>query len=110
MSRYGADRVWVEQHYVHNTGQSNSPRTVQGQQRPQREQPGREASWLRSKLAEGSQEGEKGRGKWKVGDKTQGGRSKTNFEKEKERIKMIGEKKKQKGLITYVDKPTLRVR
>ncbi len=30
----------------------------------------------RSKLAEGSQEGENGREKWKVGDKTQGGGSK----------------------------------
>jgi hypothetical protein len=44
---YGADRVWVEQHYIHNTGQSNSPRTVQRQQRPQREQTGREASRLK---------------------------------------------------------------
>ena len=31
------------------------------------------ASRQRSKLAEASQEGEKGRGKYKMGDKTQGG-------------------------------------
>jgi hypothetical protein len=39
-----------------------------------------------------------------LGDKTQGGRSKKNFEKE--RIKMIGEKKNKKT----VDKSTHQVR
>jgi hypothetical protein len=33
---------------------------------------------------------------------------KKNFEKKRITIKMIGEKKKQKDLITYVDKPTVR--
>jgi hypothetical protein len=42
----------------------------------------------RSKLAEGSQEGEKGSEKWKMGDKTQGGEVKKTLVK-----KNFGEKK-----------------
>jgi hypothetical protein len=88
VSRNVADRVWVGQHYVHNTGQSNSPRTVQGQQRQQEsKQAEKQAGWRKS----GS---EKGRGKWKVGDKTQGGggggRSKKNFGEKKNRRRLVG--------------------
>ncbi len=84
VSGYGADRVWVEQHYVHNTGQSNVQLT---QNCKEATEATKRANRQWSKLAEGSQEGGKDRGKWKVGDKTQdpggerGARSKKTWAK-----------------------------
>ncbi len=92
MSGYGSDRVRVERNYVHTLRQSNSPvRPQNNRGNTKSKQAEKQAGWR----AEGSQEGEKGREKWKVGDKTQGGRSKKNFgEKKNENDWWEGKNKK----------------
>ena len=80
-------RVWcwgmcAAYRLAHCPLQSNSP------VRPQTTEATQKTSRQRSKLAEASQEGEKGRGKWKVGDKTQGGGVKKCFVQQK--TKTIG--------------------
>ncbi len=74
--------VWVEQHYVPTRVSPTHP-AAEATEATRRKNTNRQ----RSKLAEASQEGEKGRGKWKVGDKTQGGRSKKTLVKKNCRTK-----------------------
>ncbi len=69
VSGYGSDRVGVEQHYVPTRVSPTLHPAAETTEATKRTNANRQ----RSKLAEASQEGEKGREKWKVGDKTQGG-------------------------------------